>query len=71
MMNLMEKLETRFDEKIVFPDKLVQEAYNEIKRLREALFRIANSKYNGRTAVMIAHRALMKLTDVQKQENKS
>ncbi len=36
-MNLMEKLETRFDKQIVFPDELAREAASEIKKLREAL----------------------------------
>lgn len=36
-MNILEKLETRFDPKIVFPDEMAREAYATIVALRHAL----------------------------------
>lgn len=39
-MNILERLKTRFDPRIVQPDELAREAHDEIDRLRAALQRL-------------------------------
>ncbi|MFZ4534314.1 MAG: hypothetical protein ACOYOJ_21220 [Alsobacter sp.] len=40
-MNILERLKTRFDPRIVQPDEMAREAHGEIERLRAALEQIA------------------------------
>ena len=49
-MNILERLKTRFDPRIVQPDELAREAHDEIDRLRAALsglVRVFVNPYDG------------------------